>query len=353
MESFETILQRMKDVYRERSRHDADDVSDTGLRLRVMAGELTRLMAEVEWLRRQSFPQTATGQWLDAHGEARGVARKEAQKATGTLRFTRYIPISFDIVVPAGTVCCTSGSSPLEYETIRDGVLAAGEVNVEIPARALLGGAEGNVSSGKVNTMVSAPTGVNYVTNPTAFSGGRGAEDDEEYRARVLSAYSYMANGSNAAYYRDIAMGYPGVGSAGAVPKINGANTVGVYIWGEGSAPESGVVGGLQKELDRLREVGVTVTVQAATAQTVNVTCRIKLKDGGDFDSASAAVKAAVAAYFAGLSVGSPVYLTDLEKLALNAAPIAKLEFPSTMRDVSASESVIPVLGTVTVEVIP
>lgn len=352
MDNFETILQRMKDVYREKSKHDADDVSDTGLRLRVMAGELTRLMAEVEWLRKQAFPQTATGQWLDAHGEARGVARKDAQKATGTLRFTRYIPLSFDMVIPAGTVCCTSGSSPLEYETIQDGVLKAGEVNVDIPARALLGGPESNVSAGRVNTMLSASVGANYVTNTTAFSGGRGAEGDEEYRARVLSAYRYLPNGSNAAYYRDVAMNCPGVGSAGAVPKINGANTVGVYLWGEGSAPTSEVISSVKKELDSLREIGVTVTVQAATAQTVNVTCRVKLKDGADFDSASAAVKEAVTAYFAGLSVGSPVYLTELERLALNAAPIIQLEFPSTLRDVSASQSVIPVLGTVNVEVI-
>ncbi len=352
MDNFDTILERMKDTYREMSCHDADDVSDTGLRLRVMAGELTRLMAELEWLRRQAFPQTATGRWLDAHGEARGVARKEAQKATGTLQFTRYIPLTFDVVIPAGTVCCTSGSSPLEYETVRDGVLAAGEVNVEVPAQAVLGGEESNVSSGKVNTMISVPTGVNYVTNTTAFSGGRGTEGDEDYRARVLSAYQYLPNGSNAAYYRDAAMSCPGVGSAGAVPKINGANTVGVYLWGEGSAPTSEVIGNVEKKLNSLREIGVTVTVQAATAQTVNVTCRVKLKDGADFESASAAVKEAVTAYFAGLSVGSPVYLTELEQLALNAAPIIQFEFPSTLRDISASQSVIPVLGDVSVEVI-
>lgn len=63
MESYEEILQRMEDAYEQESGHRAEDVSDTGLRLKVLAGELYRLRAQVAWLERQAFPQTASGEW--------------------------------------------------------------------------------------------------------------------------------------------------------------------------------------------------------------------------------------------------------------------------------------------------
>ena len=100
MDSFEQILQRMEAEYEEKSGGKVEDVSEVGLRLRVLAGELHRLGASLDWLERQAFPQTATGAQLDLHGAQRGVARRAASHATGTVSFSRYLPLSFDLVVP-------------------------------------------------------------------------------------------------------------------------------------------------------------------------------------------------------------------------------------------------------------
>lgn len=353
METYEEILFGMEQAYEEESGHRPEDVSDTGLRLRVLAGELYRLWAEISWLERQAFPQTAAGEWLDRHGSQRGVTRREAEHAKGTLTFSRYLPLSFDVVIPAGTVCASPGENPVEYETLEDRVLTAGELNVDVPAQAVIGGREGNVSAGYINSMTTPPAGMNYVTNKEAFTGGRDREPDEEYRSRVLAAYAQLPNGTNTAYYQDIALSYEGVGSAGVIPRVDGIGTVGVYVWGENGAPEEETVSGLANEFTRLREIGVTVTVQAAKTRAVNVGLRCRLKPGSDFDQASEAVKQAVSACFAGLTVGSPVYLAELERAVLNAAPITKMEFFSTTRDVSVAAGVIPVLGTVTVEELP
>ena len=109
MESFERILQRMEEEYERESGCKVEDVSEAGIRLRVLAGELYRLSASLDWLERQAFPQTATGEQLDLHGAQRGVVRREAVKAGGTVTFSRYLPLAFDLVVPQGTVCATSG----------------------------------------------------------------------------------------------------------------------------------------------------------------------------------------------------------------------------------------------------
>lgn len=350
METYEGILSGMEQVYERESGHRPEDVSDTGLRLRVLAGELFRLWAKVSWLERQAFPQTAAGEWLDRHGSQRGVLRREAEHARGTLTFSRYLPLSFDVVIPAGTVCASPGEIPMEYETLEDRVLAAGELSVDVPAQAVLGGMEGNAGAGCVNSMTTPPNGMNYVTNKAPFTGGRDREPDEEYRPRVLAAYAELPNGVNAAYYRDIALSQEGVSAAGVVPRENGAGTVGVYVWGKSGPPEEKTVNELAEKFARMREIGVTVTVRAATAQSINVGIRCKLKPGTDFDRGAEDVRQAVSSYFAGLTVGSPVYLTEVEQAVLNAVPAIKIEFSPATRDMAAAAGVIPILGAVTME---
>ena len=57
MESYQGILTRMEEAYRAETGQEVTAVSDLGLRLRVLAGELFRLEGELEWLGRQAFPQ--------------------------------------------------------------------------------------------------------------------------------------------------------------------------------------------------------------------------------------------------------------------------------------------------------
>ena len=353
METYEQILSHMKEVYEQESGHSAEDVSDTGLRLRVMAGELYRLQTELSWLRRQAFPQTAAGEYLDRHGELRGVSRKEAARAQGEITFSRYLPLSFDMVIPKGTLCASTGSDPVEYETTEQAVLTAGKLSVTVPAQAVLGGTQGNAAAGYVNTLLSSLTGINYLSNRIPFTGGREQEEDEEYRSRILAAYANLPNGTNAAYYRDVALSCKGVGSAGVMPRKDGDGTVGVYVWGEGKEPEQAVLDRLEEEFEQRREMGVTVSVQAAIKKSVDVGFRIKLPAGGEMERAKEDLKKAIAAYFAGLSVGSPVYLAALERVILNTVPATKISFFMTMRDHSGVEDTVPVLGTVTVEESP
>ena len=201
MESYENIVKRMEDAYREESGQEVEAVSDLGLRLRVLAGELYRLQAGMDWLWRQAFPQTATGEQLDRHGAQRGLARREASHAQGELTFSRYLALDFDLVIPAGTLCAAPGEEAVEYETLEEGVLSAGELTVDIPAQAVLGGSGGNAAAGYISTLVTPVTGIDYVTNEAAFTGGRDPEEDEAYRARVLGAYQRCATTGNAGFY--------------------------------------------------------------------------------------------------------------------------------------------------------
>ena len=347
MESYEDIVKRMEDAYREESGQEVEAVSDLGLRLRVLAGELYRLQAGMDWLWRQAFPQTATGEQLDRHGAQRGLARREASHAQGELTFSRYLALDFDLVIPAGTLCAAPGEEAVEYETLEEGVLPAGELTVDIPAQAVLGGSGGNAAAGYISTLVTPVTGIDYVTNEAAFTGGRDPEEDEAYRARVLGAYQRCATTGNAGFYESAALAVPGITTVQVVPRASGAGTVAVFAWGEGAAPPAAVLEALEADLQAQREIGVTVTVAAATPLPVNVSANVRPRAGADFTAVKTAVEDALAQWFAGLGVASPVTLADLSRVILGAAPIDRLEFAVNMQDIGSLTGVIPVEGTV------
>lgn len=336
----------MKEKYAEKSGGNPEDVSDIGLRLQVLAGELYRAQARMDWLWRQAFPHTADGPQLDLHGAQRGVLRKGSRKAAGVLAFSRYVPITFDLVIPKGTVCAASGEEAVEYETTEEGILTAGTVTVEVPAQAVAGGIKGNAAASYINTLVTEVNGINYVVNPEPFTGGADPEGDEDYRQRILSAYSRPLVWGNAAYYEDIALTREGVSDAQAVPREDGAGTVTVYVWGDGAAPSAGVLTALEGDFQEMAEAGVTVTVKAATTRRVNLSCYVKVRPGAEFSKAKAAVQAALARWFGERKIGDSVYLGDLNRVILDADPaISRVTFPNAMADTAGAAGVVPVAG--------
>ena len=173
------------------------------------AAEIQSLDIQADWVLDQSFPQTARGIYLDYHGSMRGLKRTPAAKAAGTLRFTVETAPAVDQTIPAGTVCMTAEET--RFQTTESVVLEKGKVFAEAPAEALESGSAGNVVPEAVCILTACPVAVTGCTNPKAFSGGRDAEGDESFRARILESYQRLPNGANAAWYEQTAMGYPGV----------------------------------------------------------------------------------------------------------------------------------------------
>ena len=347
MESYQGILTRMEEAYRAETGQEVTAVSDLGLRLRVLAGELFRLEVELEWLGRQAFPQTAWGEELDLHGAQRGLPRREAAQAAGVLTFSRYLPLDFDLVIPAGTVAASGGEEAVEYETTEEATLTAGELTVDVPARAVAGGAQGNAASGYINTLVTPVSGIDYVVNEAAFTGGEDREPDDSYRERILAAWTRRAASGTAGFYEELALSVEGVTLAQAVPQEDGPGTVGLYLWGRGAAPSEAALQQAEDLIQAQRELGVTVSVESAVSYAVNVYGTIKPKNGGDAAQAAEVMETALEEWFAQRKIGDPVYLTDLTQVLLEAASVEKLSFAANMRDIAGTDGVLPVLGTV------
>ncbi len=306
---YNAVLERMQSRFAALAGYAADDASDIGIRLKVLAGEIVNLGTALSWVKTQMFPETATGESLDRHAAQRGITRKAAVPASGALTFTRNRVLSYDVPVPKGTVCATPGLGGVRMVTTEDGVLSQGAISVTVPAATETGGSAGNTAAETVTVMVTPPPGVNDVTNAQPFTGGADAESDEELRKRLMESYRNIPNGTNAAFYRDVALSFEGIYSVGVVPRAEGNGTVALYLAGKGAAPGEELLARVKAELDRLREINVDVTVQPAELVPVKVVVYVSPREGYSMETVRAACKESLARYFASLSIGEPFLL--------------------------------------------
>ncbi len=331
MNSYDEIVKRMADKFTSLAGYSPDDASDIGIRIKVLAGEVYSLCSAVDWLKMQTFPQSAQGEQLDLRAQERGLTRKPPAAAQGVLIFRRAAPLWYSAGIPLGTVCATAGGNPVQYVTTQEAVLPQGELSVAVPAKAEQGGRGGNTQPGTVTVMVTPPPAIDSVTNSAAFTGGEDGEGDGELRSRLMQSYAGISNGTNVSFYREFALKYDGVHSVSVVPRENGAGTVGVYLGGRGGIPPQEVTAQVQKDLNQAREINVTVTVAAAQIVPVNIDLTVTRADDTAAEESKAACAQAVADYFGALSVGEPVILAALGVLILATGKIKNYVFTSSV----------------------
>lgn len=337
----------MQQKFRSLAGYSPDEASDIGIRLKVLAGEIYSVCAAVDWLKAQTFAQTAAQAQLEMRAQERGLSRKPAAAASGTLTFGRGTALWFGVSIPKGTVCASSGVGAARYVTTQDAALPQGSLSVDVPAAAQEAGAAGNANPATVTVLVTPPASIETVTNPTAFTGGEDAESDDSLRARLLAAYAAPANGTNAAWYRQTAMACDGIHSANVVPRANGVGTVAVYLGGEGTAPSAAQVQAVSDMLGAAKEINVNVTVQAAQTVAVDVACTVK--NGGMMTDAAmvTACRQAILEYFGGLEAGEAVTLSAMTAKLFETGLISDCSFSTAGKTVSANQ--LAVIGALTV----
>ena len=317
--------------------------------MRVLAEEIYSVSAAVDWLKRQTFVQTASGQQLEYRAQERGLKRKESVAAHGTLTFSRESTIWFDLPIAAGTICSTAGESPVRYVTTEDAVLKANTLSVEVPARAEEGGSAGNTEAGTVTVLVTEPIGIQNVTNSAAFVGGEDRESDDALRSRLLQSSNAPSNGANTAFYRDYALSFDGVDSVCVVPRANGVGTVAVYLGGRGCAPSDAIVSQISQELNTIREIGMQVTVAAAETVSFSVTVSVTAKAGLDSQEIQTACEKSVQNYFLSLGVSQQVVPAALNAALFSTGMIRDCAL--NMSTTAIAQNQMPICGDVTIEV--
>lgn len=194
--TYDEIEKNMKKVFFEKSGKALDKNSFEEKVVEALASELYGLSCYGDFILKQSFVQTATGEYLDLLGEMRDCVRKVESKATGILKFFNAEPLSEEIQIPKGTVCSVKDKPYIQFETLSDAVISVGELSVEVEAQALKASDEYNALAGEISVMVNVPIKVESVTNEKAFFGGCEGESDTAFRKRIVKNYTIPATGA-------------------------------------------------------------------------------------------------------------------------------------------------------------
>lgn len=347
MQTIEKIYQGLMARFQELTGVTPMGEGDLAVRFYAVAAELYSLYVQGEWVRAQCFPQSAVGESLERHAALRGVTRRAAEHAEGVIRFYLDEVREESIPVEKGTVCLTAEER--RFETVEEGIIQAGTLYVDVPARAVAAGEAGNAAPGTILSMVVAPAAVSSCINPEAFAGGRDEEGDDALRQRVLETYARLANGANAAYYKQMALSFGAVASAQVVPRSRGVGTVDVVVAVQSGVPEQELLDEIKAHIQSMREIAVDVEVLSPEEVTVDMELSIEVEKGYDAAEVSGLAEESLRGWFTGERLGENVLRARLTSLIFGLDGVANCTVIRPEEDVAIGATQLPALGTLTV----
>ena len=344
MKTTQEIYEAMRQAMAERAGAAPDEGCELAVRLYAAAAQIESLYAYADWSRRQCFPQTASGEYLDLHAGLRGLTRDAAVCARGTLIVGLDHALDAPLTVPAGTRFCIPGGA--FYRLDEDCSIPAGQTENGAAAVCLTPGPAGNAAPGEICGLAEAPTYVTSVRNPQAFAGGMEAESDEHLRQRILSACRRLPNGANTAYYESVALSVPGITSAAAVASYPFTGQVGLCISGNYGLPEDGQAAAVREALSGRTELGVTLVLMTPTVTPVNIDLTVWPVDGVTVQDAMAAVRTAVEAHFAKPLLRRGFYRSELGSRIYETRLVKNYAFGQGVEDLPPNPRLLYALGT-------
>jgi phage-related baseplate assembly protein len=243
---------------------EAETMRDFELRFRALTkiaktlapGDPTRLLllsgvhwvsqnrVDIDFTGKENLLKYSHGPYLDnlaaLYGER--TLRLPYSFAYTTLRFALSAVLPFTAMIPIGTQATSNGI--LIFETIQTGVIPAGTLSVDVPARSTTGGAELNgLLVGQIATLVNWNQDFALtVGNVTETAGGSGIETDDHYRERIwLAPESLSTCGPIGAYEFWAKTAHPDIIDAAvySAPEIAGeVHLFPLMIGGELPTPE-------------------------------------------------------------------------------------------------------------------
>lgn len=279
-----------------------DGDSDLFIRASCVASAVAGLYAYQHWQTRQILPDTADPEYLEQHCALRGITRKAATCAVGTLTLTGRA----GAVVPVGTEA-RDEEGALYLTTAATLAGEADAAQALVPCRAQKAGAMPDRRGARV-TLLAAPSGVQS-TALLDLDGGTDAETDSSLLGRLLDYMREPPAGGTAADYRRWAREVPGVADAQVYPVRQGPGTVDVVITGEDGIPGADVVAACQAHIDEECPLGIQATVYAPVLLTVEMPLALRVEGHATLLTLRPLVLEALAAQFALLKPGEPLVL--------------------------------------------
>lgn len=169
---------------------------------------LARYYQKLNELLRQTFADTASGEYLDLRALEKGIERYQATHAIRKGTFTRQgIPVD----VPINSRFETIESNPVQYRVIEQ--IGAGECKLECEQA----GTVGNHYVGKLSAL--SPTVADLALLSELVVPAQDRETDESLRKRYFGLTTGLAWGGNILQYHELLAMQDGVGASQVYPK--------------------------------------------------------------------------------------------------------------------------------------
>lgn len=319
------------------------------------AAETATFYAELDMLEDRTFADTAQGDDLERRAAERGLARKQAVKATFYGHFldedgeaypmengTRFFLEEYYYTVLGKE---KDGKYILECETA---------------------GACGNAYLGKLLPLETM-AGLAEAALDELRTDGEDAEGDEELRKRYFASFDADAFGGNIADYKSKVNALQNVGGVKVYPAWNGGGTVKVVIIDQGwRAPTATELAALQKSIDPeekgegygIAPIGHRVTVAGVTERECTVQLGLSLAEGAVQETVLAEIREKIEAYLEELrkNWAESNYLTVrtsyLEARALEADGVVDVQecrINGNSGNLLLGENEVPILGEIEV----
>ena len=179
---------------------DFNEGSEIRNLLESISVDIYHLESQENSLLRQAFLTTATGGYLDLHGEGLNVTRGIALQSQGTVTFSISEPVNYLITIPQHTRIIDTATG-LYYETWTSCEIPIGETSVDCPVYSVVTGAGTNIPANSDFLFYNQNQFQEVsISNDTAFTGGCDAESDEDYRNRLIEAKTSDGFGSREYY---------------------------------------------------------------------------------------------------------------------------------------------------------
>ncbi|CNI62021.1 baseplate J/gp47 family protein [Yersinia enterocolitica] len=286
---------------------DISENSDYYIRASTIASCVAGIYQDQGWIIRQIFADTADIEFLELHCRTRGIVRKPANTATGTIDLTGE---------PNATVASglTVTRDALSFVTTQQATIGL-DGKLTMTAQAATPGTGGNTAQVMSGTLSSTPDGVDTTVIIGIMRGGTDQESPEDLLARYLDLIRRPPAGGNKYDYKRWALEVTGVTAAFVYPLRRGLGTVDIVITSADGLPSETIIAATQAHIDDVRPVTAKSSlVMAPTIKTFDIDVNVTLS-GITFDAAETLIKETLNNYVNRLMPGESFIRSQAEML--------------------------------------
>lgn len=257
-----------------------------------------------------TFPEWSYGIYLDELAKGRGITRRAATRATGTVT----IDGAEGTVIPKDSAFSTAsvdGNPSISYKTKEEAKIPAeGTIDIDVYCTQL--GTIGNTAANTIIFNDGRISGITAVINKEAITGGTEQERDDVLSVRILEydatqGQSFVGNPGD---YKRWAKSVGGVGECIVLEAQDNSGMVTLYLIDSNGSPaneeiQTAVYNYImhpENPATRLAPINALLTVTAPTVLTIGISATVELVEQYTIDVVKTAFLAQIKKYLTAAS---------------------------------------------------